>query len=391
MPAPNNNKGVIDPELKSALDALRAGIAAAAPAAQLTALQKQVDCIDLKVADKLGSYSQPPSFLEKLRENEQIERLVHDRKGSAVLTIEGSDVAQLLSRKTAVLSTGAGWQPTSGVLAIDRIGGITPEPRQQLSVEDLFTKFPTTQQIVDFVKVSVPMTIASPVPEASTKPEETVTFVSSSEKVKVIACVVPASRQALDDLEELNNFLQTSLSFYVNLASELQILSGDGTGENIHGLIPQASSFNVSLLSAAQGWQRIDVLARAAQQLAAAKELTPDWVILHPDDLWALRLVKDGFNRYLLGDPGQAGDIPSLWGMRLVATTSIQSGSFLMGSSSPIAGEIRDRMSLTVEISTSHADFFVKNLLMIRAERRFALLVKRASAFVSGSFSSSPA
>jgi hypothetical protein len=92
-----------------------------------------------------------------------------------------------------------------------------------------------------------------------------------------------------------------------------------------------------------------------------------------------------------LGDPAQSSDqTPSIWGMRLVATTSIMSGSFLMGSSSPIVSEIRDRMALTVEISTSHADFFVKNLLMMRCERRLALLVKRGTAFISGSFSSSP-
>jgi len=386
-----NNKGVIDPELKSALDTLRAGIAAAAPAAHLTALQKQVDCIDLKLAEKNGNYSQPPSFLEKLKENEQIERLLHDKKGSAVLTIEGADAANLLSRKTTLVSTGAGWQPTSGVLSIDRIAGITPEPRQQLWVEDLISHFPTEQQIIDFVKVQNPLTIASPVPEASTKPEETVTFVSSSEKVRTIACTIPASRQVLDDLAELNSFLTVGLSYYVNLATELQILSGDNTGENLHGLISQSSAFSVGLLSATAGWQRIDVLARSAQQLAAARELNPDWVIVHPNDLWALRLVKDNFGRYLLGDPSQSGDVPSLWGMKLIATTSIASGTFLMGSSSPIASEIRDRMSLVVEISTSHADFFVKNLLMIRCERRLALLVKRGTAFISGSFSTSPA
>jgi HK97 family phage major capsid protein len=116
----------------------------------------------------------------------------------------------------------------------------------------------------------------------------------------------------------------------------------------------QASAFNVGLLSATAGYQRIDVLARAAQQLAAARELNPDWYVLHPNDLWALRLTKDGFGRYILGDPSLTGDVPSLWGMKLVATTSITSGTFLMGSSSPIASEIRDRMSLVVEISTSH-------------------------------------
>ena len=53
--------------------------------------------------------------------------------------------------------------------------------------------------------------------------------------------------------------------------------------------------------------------------------------------------------------------------------------------------EIRDRMQLIVEISTSHSDFFVRNLLMMRCERRLALLVKRGTAFIYGSFSTSPA
>ena len=52
----------IDPELKSALDALRAGIAAAAPASKLQALQTQVDAIDNKMANRQfgGSWLEPP-------------------------------------------------------------------------------------------------------------------------------------------------------------------------------------------------------------------------------------------------------------------------------------------------------------------------------------------
>jgi HK97 family phage major capsid protein len=389
---PASASAPISMELKSALDALKKSTSELAPASTIAKLQTQVDSLDVKLATRHIADSQAPSFLEKLQENDQVARLIRDKKGSAVLTIEGKDVANLLQRKTTIVSTDTGWQPTSGVLSIDRIPGIVPEPRQQLWVEDLLPKFPTTQQVVDFVKVQNPLTIASPVPEASTKPEEATTFVSSSERVRTIACTIPASRQVLDDLQELNNFLQTGLAYYTNLATEIQLLSGDGTAENIHGLIPQATAFNTGLLSASAGWQRIDVLARAASQLAAAKEQIPDFVILHPNDLWALRLTKDGFQRYIMGDPSQSCDqTPSIWGMRLVATTSIASGTFLMGSSSPIVSEIRDRMSLVVEISNSHQDFFVKNLLMMRCERRLALLVKRGTAFISGAFSQSPA
>lgn len=47
----------------------------------------------------------------------------------------------------------------------------------------------------------------------------------------------------LDDLVELQSFINVALPYYVNLAEELQLLSGDGTGENLHGLIVQAQSF----------------------------------------------------------------------------------------------------------------------------------------------------
>jgi hypothetical protein len=46
---------------------------------------------------------------------------------------------------------------------------------------------------------------------------------------------------------------------------------------------------------------------------------------------------------------------------------------------------------MTVEISTEHADYFVRNLVAVRAEKRLALVTKRPASFVSGSFTTSPA
>lgn len=52
------------------------------------------------------------------------------------------------------------------------------------------------------------------------------------------------SKRILDDMTELAGFIQSSMPYYVNLAEELQLLSGDGTGENLHGLIRQATMFS---------------------------------------------------------------------------------------------------------------------------------------------------
>ena len=61
-----------------------------------------------------------------------------------------------------------------------------------------------------------------------------------------------------------------------------------------------------------------------------------------------------------------------------------------MGSGSPIASEIKDRMLATVEISTETNDAFLRNLVYIRIEERLALLTRRPASYLTGTFSTSP-
>ena len=356
---------------------------------KITALQAQADAIDVKLAERKAADVPQPGVLEVLQANDSVNRLMKDRSGRAVITLEGKHVRELLGRKTTITSSAVG-VATTGVLQIDRIPGITLEARQTLTVRDLLSARPTTMQVVDFVKVNTPMANASPQVEGSAKAENAVTFSSVSEKVRTIATWIPASKQILDDFTELMGFINSTLPFYVNLAEELQLLSGDNTGENLHGLITQAAAFSTGLLSSSKGWNKIDIVGRAVQQITAAKELDPTFVILHPNDWWEMRLTKDGFGRYILGDP-QTNVRPSLFGLDVVYTTSIANGTFLVGSGNPIASEIRDRMEMQVEISTEHQDFFTKNLVAVRGEKRVVLVVKRPNSYISGSFTTSPA
>jgi len=58
----------------------------------------------------------------------------------------------------------------------------------------------------------------------------------------------------------------------VSLAEELQLLTGDGTGENLRGLLTQAAAFDTSLLSASTGYNKLDVIGRAVQQSRLRKK-----------------------------------------------------------------------------------------------------------------------
>jgi HK97 family phage major capsid protein len=155
-------------------------------------------------------------------------------------------------------------------------------------------------------------------------------------------------------------------------------------------MLVQASTFNTALLSPSAGWNRIDIVGRVIEQITTAKEIQPTFIVLHPTDWWSMRLQKDGFGRYLLGDI-QSPVKPNIFGLSAVSTTSIAPGTFLIGSGDPAASEIRDRMEMQVEVSTSHSDFWVKNLVAIRAEKRLALVVKRVASFITGTFTQSPA
>jgi hypothetical protein len=130
-------------------------------------MQKQIDAIDLRIADRATGGPVGENYVEKtMKENEGLQRLHRDRKGNAIVRFEDKAVAQLMT-KTTMTSTANGFM-TTGVMPIDRIPGITPEARQEMTIRDVLASRPTSMALVDYVKVTTPMTIASPVPEAST-------------------------------------------------------------------------------------------------------------------------------------------------------------------------------------------------------------------------------
>jgi HK97 family phage major capsid protein len=267
--------------------------------------------------------------------------------------------------------------------------GIVLEARRKLTVRNVLTARPTTQPLVYWVKVNSPLSLASPQVEGSGKYQNAVTFTTANSPIKTIATFIRASRQVLDDFNELGGFLRTGLSYYTDREEELQLLAGDNNGENLNGLTTQATAFDSSLLSATSGWTRIDQIGAAINQIGIADEVDASFVILNKRDWWNIRRTKDNFGRYILGDPQSVGN-PNIWDLTPVATNSMPSGHFLVGSGDPAAAEIRDRMTMEVALSTEDADNFTQNLITVRAEKRMTLAVLRPASYITGTFSTSP-
>jgi HK97 family phage major capsid protein/HK97 family phage prohead protease len=351
---------------------------------QFQTLQRQVDSIDTKLVERQGGgggQQQGKSLEVFLKEDEGMQRLARDGKGTAILNIPPEV-------KTTIDSPAVG-SSVSGVLGIERIPGIVQEARQQLYLRNLITSRDTTLGIIDFIRVTSATAIASMQIESSAKGELAETFATTSEKVQTVAGWIPASNQVLQDMSELAGFINTSLAYAVALREETEMLYGAGTGQSLHGAFTQASAFNTSLLGVS-AWSKLEIIAAAIAQLSLAKEVPPSFVILNPTDWLALQRTKTTTGEFLLGNPANA-IAKQLWGLQVLTTVNMSAGMFLVGNGNPAAIEIRDRVpGLQIEISNSHQDFFIKNLVAIRAGRRLALIVKRPGSFIAGTLTTSP-
>ena len=288
--------------------------------------------------------------------------------------------------KTTITSSAVG-SSTPGILIPQRIPGIVPKPERRLTIRDLIPVRPTQNNAVEYVQENAFTNAASPVVEANSKAESALTFTISYDNVRCIAHWIPASRQILDDFEGLRAFIDHKLLYGLKLKEETELLNGDNLGDHLNGLVTRATAYAGTYDVAAD--TRIDKLRRAILEAEVANEVVSG-IVLNPVDWNRIETQKEEPNgantgAYLVGNPRQLIEVPTLWGKPVVVSNSMTNGKFLIGAFSTQA-QIFDRLQAAIDISTEHSDYFIKNLVAIRAEERLTLAVFRTTAFIYGSF-----
>jgi hypothetical protein len=123
--------------------------------------------------------------------------------------------------------------------------------------------------------------------------------------------------------------------------------------------------------------------------------LEPDWIVMHPTDYEAIRLLTDTAGQFFGGGPfmgpygngqnlaasGQVtGQTDSLWGKPVYVTAATGAGTAVVGTRE--SAQVWRRGGMSVEASNSHSNYFQLNLVAIRAEERLGLAVYRPTGFV---------
>lgn len=263
-----------------------------------------------------------------------------------------------------------------------RLPGVLEVPQRRMTIRDLVAPGRMDGNTLEYVvEVGTTASVgggAGMVAEGDVKPEVDTQLDLRTVTARVIAANMKASRQALDDVSFLRSMIDQRLLHKLAFREELQMLAGDNTGQNLHGIIPQAAAFDAP--HAVTSATEIDRIRLAILQVAL-EEYPATGIVLHPTDWSKIETTKNAGGDYIIGNP-QGNLSPTLWGLPVVATQAITANAFLVGAFS-LGAQVFDRWDARVETGYVNDDF-TRNLVTILAEQRLAFAVYRPTAFVTG-------
>lgn len=278
---------------------------------------------------------------------------------------------------------------------------IVVPPMRTKRVRDLFPVRTTTAAVIEYFQMTGFTNNASSVAERGAlvdgsafakKPQSGFTFVGQQAPVRTLAHWEAAHRNVLADEPQLRSIIDNELMYGLRLAEDDQIMNGDGAGENLLGVLatPGIQTYDWSDGEVQDGVAdtRADALRRAAT-LSFLAYYEPTGIVLHPNDWEKIELTKDQQGQYLVAVSVALGGEPRLWRIPVVETPAIEEGTALIGAFGTGA-QLYDREQASIRISEQHADFFVRNAIVVLAEQRLALAVKRPEAFVKVTFDTAP-
>lgn len=371
--AQKNTTELFEAQRKSIADGGEISIKLTADLAKLqeelkTAGQRMFD-LEQKAADGHGDLSAKKSFSADVAEKAIA---AWDGKSARI------DVGSLAFANKALTS---GLPSAGALVAPERLGGILMPGMRRLTIRQLLAQGRTVSNSIEYVRENVFTNSAAPVAEGALKPESNLTFTKETANVRTVAHWIQASRQIMDDAAMLESYVNGRLMFGLSLKEEEQLLSGDGTGDNLLGLNAVAVAYDVGLN--AGGDSHADKLAHAIFQVSES-EFEASGIILNPRDWHRIALLKDTTGNYIFGGP-QAFASNVIWGLPVVPTKAQALGTFTAGGFD-MASQVWDRMDASVEISREDRDNFVKNMLTILCEERLAVTHYRPSAIIKGTF-----
>lgn len=273
-----------------------------------------------------------------------------------------------------------------------RLPGLNTIASRQVRLLDIVSRGRAQSNTISWVYQANKDGSAGPTAEGAAKNQIDFDLVVANETVKKFTAYIKVSEEMLGDIDfmrtEINNELMRELLKVV----ESQAYSGDGTGNNMNGIRTVATAFAAgTFANAIDNANAVDVLTVAANQIAIADQEMPNYILMHPSDVTALKMVKvSSTDKRYVERLAIVGGTLSLDGIPILPTTLVTQDTYLIGAFN--LATLYEKGELSIEVGRD-SDDFTKNLVTILAEWRGLMVVKNndRTAFVAGTISTDAA
>lgn len=319
---------------------------------QMKTLREQM--IDL--AQKGGI---PKGFGMKSNDESVAAQFVQSPQFKSMLT--GAQSTGRVEVKATVTSANHNVQP-------QRDAGLFNNPQRNLSLLSVLPSLAVNTGVFEFMQLNGYSNAAAvQVVEGAGKAEASLPTAIKQANVATIAHWIKASNQILADAPALSMQIDNLLRYGVQAKLEGELINGVGGAGNIHGLLPQATAFVPTLTAKA------DQIGEAKAAMEAAGWM-PSLIVMNPADWFevASERADTGNGQYVLGSPRDPAG-PSLWGIPVLTTPAIASGTTVILDQSQVA--VLNREGVTVMASREDGTNFTTNQTTILAEARYGLAV----------------
>jgi HK97 family phage major capsid protein len=345
---------------------------------------------------------QAKSIAQRFVESDEFKSMIASGHStmSSPFRIEGKGLGEALERKEIYTTLPSGDPAQFGVRQTDPM---VLQGRRAVRVRDLFTPRRTMTNVIEYIRLTGFTQISSPdtnnasvVPEWTgsdfgTKPQSELTFTGETATVRTIAHWEAVHRNALADEAQLQGVIEDELLYGLRLHEDYQILRGTGTSQDLNGIqtaAGQSYSWSSGETSPVAD-TKVDAIRRA-MTLTYLAYYEPTGIVVHPSDWEDIELTKTATEgQYIVASSVAVGGVERLWRAPIVQTPAIQSGRAMVGAFG-LGATLYDREDSNIRIAEQHGTLFIQNAVLVLAEQRLALAVKRPEAFVDVTFDAAP-
>lgn len=336
-------------------------------------LQGQLDGLTVKLKEvELSKKEAPKTFIQLIKEaiTPDVIKKIHNNekvsleiKSPATMTISGAI--------------------TGDVARQEAIPGFVWLPESQPMLQNIIPQIPTNANSVTITEAYGEQGAAAFHLEGDAGGQMSWSWREKIFQVKDVSVWAKFSRNIMDDVDNFIGQVQNKLLLRLDKKIDQKLMFGDeGTyPEEFDGLTHIATAFNNNGVKTYKPTER-DVIVAAIAQLEEA-DFVADFVAINPRDKFKLKIAKAGKDNAVL----QFQDFPqTLEGLRVITSSRMTAGKFLVGDSTKAVQHIRNPFEIT--IGNQDADNLTKRLLTVVITKRlaFEISANNYGAFVYGDF-----